>query len=216
MLKHLSIACVLAASAAPLNAALLASSIADYSAVQGQNGWYYGYYDVGSPLAATFQPMTEFDGTRWWVDSSRYWTMIGPVGAHANGLITSGFATPDEQWAARRWVSSITSLVDVDAVFAKLNVNPASNGVTGRIYVDGTEIWNQTIGATDSTGASPSFQLSVVPGTTIDFILDPHDSNDWSDNTQFSAVVTSVPAPAAAALLGLAGITATRRRRPIR
>lgn len=203
----------LAGLAAHADAAIIADSYADFSGTQGQSGWYYGYYDVGATLD-TFQPMTEFDGQRWWADSSRYWTMIGPVGAHSNGLTTSGFALADEQWAARRWVSSYTGLVDVNATLAKININSASNGVMGRIYLDGSEIWSQFVGSTDNAGFAPSLQINVVPGTTIDFVLDPFQSNDWSDNARFSAVITSVPAPATAGLFTLAALISSRRRRP--
>lgn len=217
MLRTTALLCIVAGLTAPSHAAIMADSVADYSGTQGQNGWYYGYYEVSSTsIAPTFQQMTEFDGVRWWADSSRYWTMVGPLGAHPNGTLTSGSMVSDEHWAVRRWVSSTTDLVDVNAVYAKLNVNPASNGVTGRIWVNGVEMWNDFIGPTDATGALASLQLNVVPGTTIDFILDPTAGNDWADNTRMSAVITSVvPAPAAGALLGIAGIAAIRRRRHV-
>jgi MYXO-CTERM domain-containing protein len=213
MAPKISLLCLLAGIASHADAAIIADSFADYSGIQGQSGWYYGYFDVGATLD-TFQPMTEFDGQRWWADSSRYWTMIGPVGGHSNGLTTSGYSLSDEQWAARRWVSSYSGLVDVNVSLAKININPASNGVMGRIFVDGSEVWSQFVGSSDNAGFAPSLQLNVVHGTTIDFVLDPFQSNDWSDNTRFSAVISTVPAPAAAGLLSLAGLAASRRRRP--
>lgn len=200
-------------AAAPANAAIVvANSVTDFSGTQGHQGWYYGYVTPSTP-SYTFTQMTEFDGARWWVNSSSYWTMLGPVGAHSNGVISSGTAMHQEQWAARRWVSSVEGAVDVDAVLRKLNTNEAGNGITARIYLDGVEVWNQFLNATDSIGVTPSLEFEVTYGTMIDFVLDPFQSNDWSDNTQFSIKVTSVPAPAAAGLLGVVGLTSITRRR---
>ncbi len=216
MVKSLAVLALVAGLASSADASILADSMADYSGTQGNNGWFYGYYEIThADTYAGFQPMTEFDGSRWFVDSSHLWTSLGPGGGHPNGTITSGPKESDEQWAARRWVSTYTGLIDLDAVVSKLNVNPAGNGVTGRIYVDGVEVWSQYIATTDSVGVSPSLQLNVTVGTAIDLILDPTDGNDWADNTRFSAVITSVPAPAAVGLLGIIGLASARRRRPI-
>lgn len=201
----------LAGVAAPAEAAVIADSIAEFSGTQGQAGWFYGYVDP-TAFAYGFTPMGEFDGVRWWVDSANYWTMLGMVGGHSNGTISSGPVLHEEQWAARRWVSTYDGVLDIDGVLRKLNVNPASNGVTGRIYMDGVEIWSQFISGTDGAGVLPHLQVDVDFGTMLDFVLDPTDSNDWSDNTQFSVKMTSVPAPGVGAL-AVVGVLAMGRRR---
>ena len=109
-------------------------------------------------------------------------------------------------------MSTYEGLLNIDGVLRKLNVNPASNGVTGRIYMDGTQIWNAFIFGTDGIGVLPHLQIDVEYGTTLDFVLDPTDSNDWSANTQFSVKMTSVPAPGAG-LLAVVGVLAMGRRR---
>lgn len=213
MHRSLSIACLMVTGlAASAHAQVIADSIADFSGTQGQNGWFYGAFTESDGFS-TFHLMPEFDGARWWLDSDRYWTMVGPVGAHPNGRITSGFAEREEHWAVRRWVSPIAGLVEVAADLGKINISPDGNGVTGIIFVDGIEVWRDTLGATDAMGVQPTLELSIAPGTIIDFALDPNGSNDWSDNARFSAVIQMVPAPGAAALLALAGIASCRRRR---
>lgn len=203
--------------AGPASATLIADSVADFSDTQGQNGWYYGFYDFSTPRDITaphdFHEMTEFDGARWWNDSTKYWTMIGPFGAHGNGTVTSGAFISVEQWAVRRWVSSFDGIVGLDVLFSKINANAAGNGVTGRIFVDGVQIWSQFLAATDNVGMAPHLELSIATGTIIDFVLDPFEGNDWADNTRFTAAITAVPAPGLAGLMGAGILAAARRRR---
>lgn len=197
--------------AIPASAQVLADSIADFSGVQGQAGWHYGYYS-GDLTTDSFQEMPSFDGVRWWVQQPNYWTMLGAVGAHPNGPVTSSPAQSVEQWPARRWVSSTyEGEVVIDLTLLKINTSPVGDGVTGRLFVDGLEIWNRYVQGTDGQGVTLQLTAPVVIGTTIDFVVDP-DGNDWADATRLSGVI-SVPTPGALTLVTLGGVVLCRRSR---
>lgn len=212
MLARMSVVLLLLGSALPASAQVLADSQGDFSGVQGANGWRFGYYS-GDMTPASFQEMTVFQNNRWYVEPGTYWTMLGAVGAHPNGTVTSPPAIPVDQWAARRWVSDVESQISIDTSIRKLAASDASNGVIGRIFIDGEEVWSQFIPGNDNVGVTAHVNATISVGSTVDFVLDSSGSDDGGDATRFTGVISVVPTPGSLALLGLAGILAFRRKR---
>jgi hypothetical protein len=169
----------------------IANSELDFSGVQGLNNWYYGYYD-GPFNSSDFQQMTQFntDGSGGWqVQAGTYWTGIGSMTAHGNG--TNGNTTiPIEQWAVRRWVSEANGTIQIEGHLAKTGMG--GNGVIGRIFVDGVEIWSQSIDGYDSTGINYQIETVVNLNSIVDFALDPRESNDYYDTTIFTAQIKGI------------------------
>jgi len=92
------------------------------------------------------------------------------------------------------------------------------NGIVGRIDIDGTTFWSQTIEGTDGIGVDYSVSATVSVGSTVDFVIDPFLANDRGDGTNFTATITQVPEPstlilAALGMLGLLGFRWRRRSR---
>jgi MYXO-CTERM domain-containing protein len=212
MLARLSVVGILLGVAMPASAQVLADSMADFSGTQGADGWHYGYY-AGDMSPGSFQEMQVFQSNRWYVQPGEYWTSLGAALSHPNGTVTSPPADAVDQWSARRWVSDFAGEVNIDTTLFKINANTHSNGVMGHIYIDGQEIWNQFIAGDDAVGVATTLTASIHPGSTIDFVLDPVAGNDGGDATHFAGVISAVPTPGSLALLGIAGIVASRRRR---
>lgn len=215
-----------AATALPA-AAQLANSVTEFSGVQGQNNWNYGFYDRTNDVGGVYNPltdyalMTQFNGTAWQVNNGTFWTELNSQGGHPNGTTTSGGRTPVEHWAIRRYTSEVTGLVNISGTLAKSSTG-GGNGIIGRIFVDGTEVFTQTIAATDGVGVNYNFSQNVNLGSRVDFVIDPNASNDISDGTVFTAQVSSVvvAAPEASTLalcvgglLPIAGAVIKKRRR---
>ena len=158
-----------------------ADSVADFSPVQGAGNWWYGWY--GGPFTPSdFQRMT-FNGTFWEVDFTRFYTLLNASGGHPNGTLSSRL--PDVHWAVRRWVSPLSGTVTISGVLAKTDRGDG-NGVSGRIFHDGTEIFTRHIADNDSAGISWSLDAAVLPGSIIDFAIDP-ETNTRFDSTTFTA-----------------------------
>jgi len=221
-----------------------------FSGVQGQDGWFYGYYDVredvengdgvyatdefipflrdgsntvttdGAPGAWENAP-NQWDGSKWdMLNNSGNpgpWTEITAGGGHPAG---NGQTSTEVQWAMRRWVSEQEGELTFDGTIS--NGSGSGDGTVGRIFVDGVEVVTEM---TDGSSTDYSFTTNIVPGTIIDFAIDPDgadvldeatgvgidDVADGSDSTNFSITTGQTvlrefiplgPPPAAQGLVG--------------
>ena len=180
------------------NVRLLADSVADFSLVQGEHGWYYGY-DGGSldsfalmtrtAVITLYVPVTN-DVWDCWVNDVAHWTQIFRLGAHPNGTDTSPPSPKLLQRAVRRWVSSFSGAVTISGEIAKIDVAAmGSNGVDASVYVDGMQRYTTFISGEDGGGLSYELTALVHVGSTLDFVLDPHDGDDHHDLSRFTAIV---------------------------
>ncbi len=186
---------------------VLANSTNDWSAtgVQGNNNWYYGYYDytsdTNSPFAGFYRPSEVFNAsdatwnfvTNKWVlglDDPPY-TMISATTWQPNG--TNNFAN---HWPIRRWISPVNGQVTARVFFAK--AVSGGNGATLRVYVNGVSKVVRTIAGTDTVGITTNILLGGVElGDLVDFALDPlgtdGQTGDTSDLCYFGATLTQTP-----------------------
>lgn len=231
------------------------------SGTQGQNNWQYGYYDLRTDVSfgdgrygpADFIPFlndgsgvvssssaiggwktstNHWDGSQWdLLDQSVVfqgpWTTLSQSGGHPAG---NGQGTPEIHWAVRRWISTVDGPIAVEGLLANWNVG--GEGVTGRIFVDGVEVWSDQ---SDGVGVPLDFVTSVGVGSLVDVVIDPDGTgklqpvisnlsrfNDTSDSTTFwvtfreAQLFIPIPEPTSAALLCLAGLLGAGRCRAAR
>jgi hypothetical protein len=182
---------------------LLADSVADFSLNQGEQGWLYGY-DTGSldtfvrmtkkAVIIEYVPVTK-DIWDCWVSDTAHWTQIFQLGAHPNGTITSSPNNEFLQRAVRRWVSTYAGNVVISGEVAKIDVTVnGSNGIDASVYVDGKSMYSTTIGGEDGGGLSYDFPATLQVGSFVDFVLDPHESDDRHDLTRFTGVIVRADA----------------------
>jgi hypothetical protein len=203
---------------------VVADSVAQFSDVQGQNNWYYGY--VAPASGPEFIPFSTFDSTypggpAWVIDplpptppwpNDYYFTLLWADRGMDNGLITSQ-NKPAEQWDDRRWSSTVSGTISISGLFGldSPGANPEQDGVFAQILVDGTPVWSLQAGA--DYAVSPYATLaSVSVGSIVDFVVQPG-ANDFLDEHTFTAVIQT-PEPASVTLAGLAATIlwfATRR-----
>src|SRR5688572_1551142 len=122
VLAAAALVAVLSVAAADVRAQTLANSVADFSGVQGQNGWYYGYYrrsgDSGGYDPATdFRQFTDFHAntggntSTWVLDESRFYTAMDNDQQHGNASVS---ARDDiEHWSIRRYVAEASGPVTI-------------------------------------------------------------------------------------------------------
>jgi hypothetical protein len=178
---------------------LLADSVADFSLEQGKLGWSYGYDDgavenftvmTRNSVITAFKPAT-MDVWDCWVTEDPRWTQIFQLGAHPNGTDTSPPSKPLLERAVRRWVSNVDGNVIISGEMAKIDAVLAddSNGVDASVYVDRALLYTTFIGAQDSAGLSYEVKATLHRGSTVDFVLDPHEGNDHHDLSRFTGVI---------------------------
>ncbi|MDA0821686.1 MAG: VPLPA-CTERM sorting domain-containing protein [Proteobacteria bacterium] len=222
--------------------AIVADSIAEFSNTQGQENWTYGIFIAGTdPSALTpyttagFQNFDNFDiAENDWLASSALvgaqnntFLKLGAEGGHPTGIGPGAQNTII--WAMRRYASEVDGLYDLNIDLKKANVvNPAGGGITGRVFVNGTEVFTQFIANDDNVGVQLKLLIDLEVGSLIDFAIDPTGitptpggDNIYSaraDGTHFAAIIetpTAVPLPGAlfflVPALGILGGVARRR-----
>ncbi len=186
----------------------VANSVSDFSDTQGSNNWYYGYYNKTADGDATYQASdflafpreagawsttNYWTGTIWdWFAGNPPWTEISATGGHPNGA-----NNVNEHWAIRRWASEVTGNLVVHFRLAKSNL-ASGNGVTGRIFHNGAQIFSRTIAFNDGGTLTNDVSIpGVVMGDFIDIALDSTgtdgSANDAADGSIFTAVIDLDP-----------------------
>jgi len=193
---------------APTNS-VVADSVADWtlSGTQGENNWYYGYYnrtaDAGGVYATNdftpfprgagpFSSVNFWTGTMWdWFNGNPPWDEIGQQNMHPNGTNNPAAGAGGEHWVIRRWVSEVGGSITVNWTVRK--TNPAGGGVTGRLFHNGVQQDAATIGGTDTVGANRNVTITNVHiGDFIDLALDPTGASDGGDGSDGSAMTMVV------------------------
>jgi len=182
---------------------LLADSVADFSLTQGERGWSYGY-DSGT--LDTFALMTRksvitnyvpASNDVWdcWGNDSGHWTQIFQLGAHPNGTDTSTPSNEILQRAVRRWTSTFAGDVTISGEVAKIDI-VGSNGIDALVYVDNVLRYSTFIAGDDGGGRAYEFVATLQVGSSVDFVLDPHEGADHHDLSRFTGIVVRVePGP---------------------
>ena len=214
------------------HAAVIANSIGEFSATQGSDNWHYGFYNLTADASpgyqtAEFVAFDTFSAGAWRASAAQVgagnneFLQTNDIGGHPNGL------GPDAQdanvWAMRRYVSEVAGLIDILFDLRKFNTgNPRGNGITGRIFVDGVEVYTEVVGNADGVANVQLLNAIVAVGSVIDFAIDPTGTGDAdgsgiasarADGTHFSAVIRehAIPVPGTLVLLTL-GIGLVLRR----
>jgi hypothetical protein len=166
---------------------LVAHSTRGFSDTQGRCGWSYGY--VAPATSDAFQLMEEYDvvDADWYVARGTYWTVMDGAHTHPNGTLTSRGRLPVEHWTVRRWTSNVSGVVRIIGEVRKSVGAVDGNGVVARVVVDGITLFEQTV--VDETGIPVEVTASLAEGSTVDFVVDPHESDDAYDSTFFEAAL---------------------------
>jgi len=175
---------------APL--AVVADSAKEFSYVQGQNGWHFGFYgQKGAP--GSFQPYREY-GSIWqdgWSGSKVNDTQNSGGGfINASGA-NAGNANGADKDAVRRWVSDYSGPVKIEGEIQKIEGGPEKwdNGGIVRIYVDGRLLYEQVIKGSDTQLKKYLAVTELKAGSKLDFAVSAN-GNNGRDRYRFTAMIT--------------------------
>ncbi len=168
----------------------LANSVNDFSGVQNQSNWQYGYYTAPNLNPASFTTADfSLNSQSLWQHVSASdppWTTVGSNWQHPND--NSGRV----EYSVRRWTSTVTEPAQVTVHIAKTD-GVCGDGTIGYVYHNSTQIAQFTIAFNDLIGKSAVIPLNLTAGDTLDFALSAgtrhDDSCDW---TFFTAVVMPI------------------------
>lgn len=188
-----------------LTPTLLADSVRDFSGNQGQGNWYYGYWDrqadgdgVYSPEEFKQFPRSQatvlaadnfFANNSWrWFPTTQASTELNRQGGIAAG--SKGVAGKASHWLVRRWISETNGTARIYLNLAnepKCTPAASGDGVVGRVFVNGVEVFSQT--AVES-GAGFQVKVQLTLGEAVDFVIDPGTAqDDTCDNAALNALI---------------------------
>ncbi len=187
------------------DATAIGNSEKEFSGVQGQDGWYFGYRnytkDGGGDnydAANGFLPFEEssWTGAYWNLDPSGAapWTEMYGLDQHPNGSNNG-----DVHWVVRRWsASELTQETPLALRWFVRHSNSGcgGNGITGGLYINGILKDKVTIAGPDGVGVTHTFFANVKPTDRIDVTLSPRGTDgadaDGCDGSQTRLIIDPV------------------------
>jgi hypothetical protein len=163
---------------------LLADSISGYSKTVGENGWTYGYAELGSDAPYDLSAFKEMTWAIWGGDNFR-WARGGGYPFAAGSQMH-----PSDAWAIRRWVSTVAEDVNLSGLVSR---GEGGDGVGVRIFVDGREIFHEDV----SPGGSINYRIpnvKVAVGSTVDFAVTQREESNFDATTFTSMITRAAPA----------------------
>jgi hypothetical protein len=144
----------------------------DFSAIQGENSWYYqyktgdGYYDMS------------------WIAANNWWN-----GNETYLLIGAGWLHPgDNSDAALKWIAPQKGLVTISGIVGHDQDGcPEADGVDVQILHGNNEVWSHTLETFSSATHEVSFD--VVAGEPVYFIVNKR-SNFSCDTTNWNPTIS--------------------------
>ncbi len=190
------------------HAQLLADSIAEFSGVQGQNDWFYGYRNYTADGGAeNYDPVTGFiafaggaglgdwdgstqfwQGTFWDLETAAAgpWTEIRNQAVHPNGANS----TPNEEmWVVRRWVANeLTADTSLTVRWHARKGNTSGAGVTAGVWINGVRLASAALAGNNTTGITRTNFVTGKKGDRFDLVLTPAGpSGDRADGSDGSS-----------------------------
>jgi hypothetical protein len=174
----------------PFESCVVADSAADFAAVQGENGWWYGYWNAADDPDGSYDPETDFNlmeycRTNTWLPSGTCstapeWTMNLSDGLqHAE-------TEPYLELPVRRWVSDVSGKA---RIFARhyINGGQSGDGTRALLFVDGVQIWrNEAL--PNGTQGEITLEVALEVGTIVEQLLHPRQTQA-EDMSYFSITV---------------------------
>ena len=159
--------------------ALVADSLMQFSGIQGNNGWYYGYTKTSSKN--TFISSRRFEKDKWTV-----------LYARQSGYITKDKILPFSVYnsptiinpGALRLVSKWNGNIRI-VIYSKLITPNLSDGVVIKINIDNDTKWYWELNRTKSDNRIILGPINMEKGRVIDFVFDPKKTNT-SDDTEYA------------------------------
>jgi hypothetical protein len=161
-------------SSSPPPGSTIYTAATHFSSIQGQNGWYYQYWNGSSYVNMSW------DGAngRWFGPGNYLW--VYSDGQHPNSADSVRTFAP-----GRRGSVTITGVV-------RKNDIGGGDGIRAQIYMNNTIVFDQDIYYSDSIGYVINVSLSVEDQTRLYFRVNQK-SNYFNDSTYWNPSIVFTP-----------------------
>jgi hypothetical protein len=179
----------------PAGPCTVADSVADFATVQGERGWYYGYWFASNDTDDTYQPSTDFlqlaynAGTGGWrppdyeaSGPNFTWAYLQWWGGHPGAI-------PAHKLPVRRWVSPVSGRAEVELHHAKSDAS-GGDGTRAILIVDGVTMLSRDVAGTDGVGFVEFVPIELSIGSTVDLMIH-YIGSESVDTTNSSLIVRS-------------------------
>jgi putative glycosyl hydrolase len=165
---------------------VIADSVRGFTDTQGGNGWSYGVF-AGESTA--FLPLSDFRTTDW----KREWYAQYPYLSLSDREQHPSESPAGAVAAVRRWTFGSGGRARITARF---HCGPKGDGVGVKVYLDGREVFSDTIGGAHPAVSRFSADETLPPGGSIDFAVFPGPRGNANfDATEVSATIAELPQP---------------------
>ncbi|MSU35064.1 MAG: hypothetical protein EXS36_08105 [Pedosphaera sp.] len=164
-------------------ATLIADSAVDFSGIQGEQGWIYGYYNKSIDISTGYKtnefvpfptgigpvgPVNGWDGNKWRLrDRSTAKTELGQELTQPSGEASGG----SELWTIRRWICPANARLRITARIQKETKD--GTGVTFIFQHKNSVVETLLISGTNTAPMEKIYELTAEQGDSIDFIVTP-------------------------------------------
>jgi hypothetical protein len=151
-----------------------ASSSADFAEIQGENGWWYGAWDISDDAdgiyePSDFQPDAVFSGLwrppDWAPDPDPHftWAYLAAWGGHPGSY-------PIQRADVRRWVSTVAGAAVARVSHRKADTS-GGDGTRAMLVVDGALVFTRDVAGDDGVGFVQDVPVSLHVGSTVELLL---------------------------------------------
>ena len=143
-----------------------------------------------------FALLSVWDGTIWWRNPALFHVSITAPAEHPDGGTNNAGFAPREQWAVRRWVSTVTDVVRIHGHIADHDTACGGDGSTTRVFVNGGKLFQLPVAAGDGTGSDYDIRVQLHTNDLVDFAVTAGCCGDANcDGTTFTATISHTNDP---------------------
>jgi hypothetical protein len=175
----------------PFETCVVADTVDDFSDEQGENSWFYGYWDAANDPDGRYDPATDFKPMEYCRENT--WLPAGRCDADpewtqnlSHGL-QHAETDPQLELPVRRWVSDVSGPARLSAEH-DINGGGSGDGTRALLLLDGDEIWqNEAL-----PGGPPGqavLEVELEQGTLVEQLLHPR-QQQAEDMTYFSITLS--------------------------
>lgn len=168
-----------------------ASSTDDFSDVQGEQGWWYGAWDISDDEDGIYEPSdfqmdADFEGLwrppDWAPDPDPHftWAYLAAWGGHPGSY-------PLQRADVRRWVSTVSGAALARVSHRKADTS-GGDGTRAMLVVDGELLLTRDVAGDDGVGFIEDVPVTLHVGSTVDLLLH-YVGDDAVDTTEQSLVI---------------------------